>query len=110
MFENFKKNMANEEFLVKDLYVAYLGLVSVNRRRKDTISFNQDNLKVLNIGKNVEKIGSAAFAGLSITTVNYYATNSAGSSAFGSNSDHGTTYDVTSIGTLNIADNPSLPP
>ena len=54
MFENIfrrKKQKRNkiekikkqQEFLVKDLYVTYPGVVSLNRSKEDTISFNQDN-------------------------------------------------------------------
>ena len=54
MFENLFKRKNNKrnkiekiktqkEFLVKDLYVTYPGVVSLNRSKEDTISFNQDN-------------------------------------------------------------------
>ena len=54
MFENLfrrKKEKVNEsekiesqkEFLVKDLYVTYLGMVTLNRSKENTITFNQDN-------------------------------------------------------------------
>lgn len=38
-----EKIKTQKEFLVKDLYVTYPGVVSLNRSKEDTISFNQDN-------------------------------------------------------------------
>lgn len=38
-----EKIKTQKEFLVKDLYVTYPGVVSLNRDKEDTISFNQDN-------------------------------------------------------------------
>jgi len=76
-------------------------------------AFADCDISTITIPESVKKINNGAFASLSLTVVNYNATNCEDNtepsivetSAFGSWSNHSSIFDVTHIGTLNIADN-----